>query len=67
MSTTTPILLADYTNVFLRYEDEYRLSRGEDRQVIVEQIIEEIAPQGKGKSKQGSTKGLELVSQLFHQ
>ena len=54
-------------DVLVSYEQEYRQSKGDDRQGIINSIIEDITSKGKGKFKEGDTKGLELVSQLIHQ
>lgn len=61
------IKLSDYKDVLLAYEAQYRLSKGEKRQEVVDQIIEEISTQGKGKGREDATKGLESVSQFFYQ
>ena len=66
MSSAQPISLATYTDILIAHENKYRLSRGETRQGVVGQIIEDIASRGKGKFKEGNTKGLELVSQPFY-
>jgi hypothetical protein len=67
MSSTKTISLSDYKDILLAYEKDYRLSKGDDRQDIVGQIMEEIASQGKGKLRQDAMKGLETVSQIFYQ
>jgi len=61
------ILLSDYREVLLAYEDDYRQSKGGDRHAVVAQIIEQITSQdkGKGKFKDEVVKGLESVSQLY--
>jgi len=61
------ILLSDYREVLLAYEDDYRQSKGGDRHAVVAQIIEQITSEdkGKGKFKDEVVKGLESVSQLF--
>ena len=64
-SSAKIILLSDHRDTLLAYEEDYRLSKGSDCQDIVKQIIEEIAPQGKGKLRHDAMKGLESVSQLF--
>ena len=67
MSSVQSTPLADHIKILVSYEKEYHQSKGDGRQKIINAIIEDIASQGKGKSKQSDTKGLELVSQLFHQ
>jgi hypothetical protein len=65
MAPAQEILLVNHTDILLAYEKDYRQTRGKDRQTVMEDIIGEIASQGKGKFKQGDTKGLEQVSP-FH-
>ena len=67
LASAKSILLSDYKDILLAHEDEYRLSKGSKRQEIVKEMIEKIASQGKGKLREDVMKGLESVSQFFHQ
>ena len=62
------IVLSKHKDILLAHESDYRSSKGDERQKIVETIIEEIASHGKGKfSKPEAIKILSPVSQFSHQ
>ena len=64
-SSTGTILLSDYKDILLAHESDYRSSKSARRREVIEEIIDEIASQGKGKLRQEVLKGLESVSQFF--
>ena len=69
MSSVPPmktILISDYKDILLAHESQYHLSKGSDHQEVLEQIIEEITSQGKGKHRQDAdaVKALTSVSLL---
>ena len=62
------IVISKHKDILLAHETDYRSSKGDERQKIVEKIIEDIASQGKGKlSKPEAIKILTPVSQFSHQ
>ena len=66
--SSSSISLDNFKTVLVAYERDYRSSRDTARQEVLNEIIEEINSQGKGKSKSGpnTVKRLEQVSQLFY-
>ena len=65
MSSPKEIVLGDHKAILLDYEEDYRQSKGNDRQKVVADIIDEISSQGKGKKKH-AMKGIEQVSELLY-
>jgi len=62
------IVVSKYREILLVHEWDYRLSKGDECQKVIEQIIEDIASQGKSKfSRPEAMKILPPVSQLSHQ
>ena len=62
------IVVSKYRDILLVHEQDYRLSKGDECQKVIEQIIEDIASKGKGKfSRPEAMKILPPVSQLSHQ
>jgi len=66
MSSPNQIVLADHKAVLLNHEDDYRRSKGPDKQAVVDEIVNEITAGWKGKFKKTAVKGLEQVSQISH-
>lgn len=66
MAPATLISLSDYKAILVAHERDYRSSKGDARQDVLDQIIEEIASQGKGKFVPDAVKSLKQVSQLFN-
>lgn len=64
-SSAKTIQLSDHRDTLLAYEQRYRSTKGDERQEVVKAIVEEIAPQGKGKLRHDATAGLESVSEFF--
>ena len=62
ISSAQLISLANYNGILIVHEKEYHQSKGNDHQKVINNIIEEIASEGKGKFKEGNTKELELVN-----
>ena len=63
MPSTEIIELSDYKAIFVAYEQDYRSSRGTERQAIMKEILKDIVAQSKGKLSKETTKGLDKVSQ----
>jgi len=64
MPPTGPIGLSDYKTVLISHEQDYRKSRGPDRQVVVQEIMKEMVAQSKGTLSKNTMNGLDKVSQL---
>lgn len=59
-----PFDLTDYTTILVAHEREYRLSKGLDRQGVLQDIIKEMITESNGTLSKGGVKGLDKVSQL---
>ena len=54
--------LANYQDILLAHEQEFRDSRGRDHQELVQEIMQEIVAQSKGTLEKKTLKGLDAVS-----
>ena len=65
MAPAKPGGLSDYKAILVGHEREYRESQGDDRQVVIKDIMEEIVAQSKGTLDKDTLKALNKVSQLI--
>ena len=64
MPPTETVELSNYGTILIAHEQDYRNSRGVDRQEIVQNIMKEIVAQSKGTLSKDTMKGLGKVSHL---
>jgi hypothetical protein len=62
MAPSKPIGLSDYKEILIAHERDFRESRGNERQTIIQEVMEEMVAQSKGTLDKETMKGLDQVS-----